>query len=143
MADDVRAAIETIPADKRWGSLCFFGEWFGGRPYDTQHDLTTVEGDNEVVVLSFDQGETLTIWNPDGVSSADDGLHVARASRVRWEWFYYGRPKTPENRYSIDYRVDSDSVITVVDTVDWYEPHHQPDPSADAVGFLRMVLTAG
>jgi hypothetical protein len=117
----------------------FFGEWFGGRPYDGQHELINVEGDNKVVVLSFDQGETLTIWDPGRVSSADDGLHVASASRVRWEWFYYGRPKAPENRYSIDYHVDSEGTITVSDTGDWYEPHHQPDPSADAVAFVRMT----
>ena len=139
MADGVRAAIDAIPADKRWGALCFFGEWFGGRPYDGQHDLTNVEGGNQVVVLGFDRGETLTIWNPGGVSWADDGLHVARASRVRWEWFSYGRPKAPENRYSIDYHVDSDGAITVADTGDWYEPHHQPDSSADAVAFVRIV----
>jgi hypothetical protein len=143
MADDVRGAIVAIPAAERWGSLRFFGEWFGGRPYDSQHTLTDVLGDNSALVLSFDGGETLTIWKPTGVSVADDGLRIARAARVRWEWFYYGRPKASENRYSIDYRVNADGSINVADTGDWYEPRHHPDPSADAVGFLKAVQILG
>ena len=91
-------------------------------------------------MLSFDQGETLAVWDPARVSVADDGLRIARASRVRWEWFYYGRAKTPENGFSIEYRVERDGAITVADTADWYEPHHRPDPSAPAVGFLKLVL---
>ena len=128
-----------MPASERWGALCFFGEWFGGRPYDNQHTLTDLSGDEDYVLLTFDEGETLGVSDPQGVSVVDDGLRIARASRVRWEWFYYGRPKTPDNRYSIEYRVDSEGVITVADTADWYEPHHQPDASADAVGFLKLI----
>lgn len=56
---------------------------------------------------------------------------------------YSGRPKAPENRYSIDYDVDSDGAITVTDTVDWYERTTDPDRSADAVAFVRIVLTPG
>ncbi|MGH3023247.1 MAG: hypothetical protein ACRDNI_06285, partial [Gaiellaceae bacterium] len=110
---------------------------------DNQHTLSGVSGDDKAIVLSFDAGETLTTWNPAGVSVAEDGLRIARASRVRWEWFYYGRPKAPENRYSIDYRVDPDGAVIVEDTVDWYEPRHQPDPSSDAVAFLKAVPTLG
>jgi hypothetical protein len=137
MADDVREAIEAMPDAERWGSLCFFGEWFGGRPYDGQHTLTRVSGDEN----ELDEGETLAIWNPAGASVAKDGLRIARASRVRWEWFYYGRPKVAENRYSLDYRVDPEGAVTVEDTGDWYEPRHQPDPSADAVAFVKGVPT--
>ncbi len=137
---DVTRAIDAIPAAERWGTLRFFGEWFGDRPYDNQHTLTEVRHDDQAIVLTFDDGETLTIWDPAGVSVADDGLHIAEASRIKWEWFYYGRPRTPENRYSIEYRVDADGAITVTDTADWYEPRHTPDPSADAVGFLKPLI---
>jgi hypothetical protein len=139
MASDVRTAVDTIPASERWGSLCFYGEWFG-RPYDNQHRLTDVRGDEGSVVLSFDQGETLAVENPIAVSVSDDGLRIAHASRVRWEWFYYGRPQTPENRFAIEYRIDSDGAIAVTDTADWRELDHSPDPSADAVAFLKPVL---
>ena len=140
MLEGVRNTIESIPLTDRWGTLCFFGEWFGGRPYDNQHTLTDVRADEDAVVLSFDEGDTLTVWDPVGVSVADDGLHISQASRLRWEWFDYGRPKSRENRYSIDYRVSKDGSITVSDTADWYEPRHTPDPSADAVAFLKPLL---
>jgi hypothetical protein len=55
------------------------------------------------------------------------------------EHFYYRRPKTPENRYWIDYRVGADGGITVFNTADWYERRHRPDPSADAVAFLKLA----
>jgi hypothetical protein len=35
MLDDAARAIEAVPASDRWGSLCFFGEWFGGRRYES------------------------------------------------------------------------------------------------------------
>ena len=128
-----------MPSGERWGSLRFFGEWFG-RPYDNQHTLTDVESLDRAIVLSFDERETLTVWDPNGTTVADDGLRIARASRVRWEWFYYGRSQTPENRYAIDYRVDVDGSIAVTDTADWYEPRHSPDPLADAVGLLKALI---
>ena len=140
MLDSVREAIAAIPADERWGSLCLFGEWFGGRPYENQHTLTAVRVDDGAVVLNFDEGETLTVWNPARVSVTEDGLRIARASRVRLEWFYYGRTQAPENRYSIDYQVDSDGAISVADTADWYEPDHRPDPLVDAVAFLKALV---
>jgi len=136
MLDEVARTIETMPEAERWGSLCFFGEWFG-RPYDNQHAITSVRIENDSVVLSFDEGEKLAVWGPAGVSVAADGLRIAQARRVRWEWFYYGRPQTPENLYYLDYRVEGDGSITVADTADWYEPRHQPDPSADAIALIR------
>jgi hypothetical protein len=139
MPNEVATAIEAMPASQRWGSLCFYGEWFGGRPYDNQHTLTGVEGDEALVILSFDEGETLAVENPRRVTVSEDGLRIGRASRVRWEWFHYGRPKTPENRFVIEYRVGSTGVIEVTDTADWYEPLHQPSPSADAVALLKGV----
>ena len=91
-------------------------------------------------MLSFNEGETLVIEHPTGVSVADDGLRIAQARRVRWEWFYYGRPKTEANRFAIEYRVASDGSIAVTDTADWYTPQHQPSVSADAVAFLNLVV---
>jgi hypothetical protein len=137
MLDEVRHAIDSMPEAERWGSLCFFGEWFGGRPYENQHALTSVQLEDNSVVLGFDGGETLSVWEPSGVAVTVHGLRIARATRVKWEWFYYGRPQTPENRFSIDYRVDGDGSISVTDTADWFEPRHQPDSCADAVALLR------
>jgi hypothetical protein len=84
MLDNVRGTIEAIPADERWGSLCLFGEWFGGRPYENQHTFTAVRVDDQAVVLNFDDGETLTVWNPAGVSVTEDGLRIAERLASDW-----------------------------------------------------------
>ena len=45
-------------------------------------------------------------------------FRIQNAARVRWEWFYYGRPKTDQNRYFMDFtrtvhRIDAQN------NVDW------------------------
>lgn len=139
MSSGVVRAVEAIPESDRWGGLCLFGEWFGGRPMENHHTLSAVRSDANAVVLTFDGGETLTVWDPAEVSVSPEGLRIARASRVRWEWFYYGRPRLPENRFSLDYQVHGDTVA-VTDTADWRERDHRPDGSADAVAFLRRLV---
>ena len=123
------------------GPLCFYGEWFGGRPYDNEHTLLDVRVTENAIALTFDEGEKLIVWEPDGVSVAADGLHIARASRVRSEWFYYGRSKVPANRFAIDYRVADDGTVSVTDTADWYEPRHSPNATVDALAFLKPATS--
>lgn len=104
---------------------------------ENHHTLDNVRADANVVVLTFDQGETLTVWDPAEVSISPEGLRIALASRVRWEWFYYGRPKVPENRFSSDYQVDG-GTVAVIDTADRCEREHRLDGAADAVAFVRL-----
>jgi hypothetical protein len=84
------------------GSLQIFGEWFG-RPGDNNHSTVAAEGDENR--LTFDDDETLDVWDPEELELGSDPLLVIRsATRVRWEWFDYGSPKTPDNRHYIEYR---------------------------------------
>jgi hypothetical protein len=132
IGEDVAAQIKALRRHKPEGSLCFFGEWFGGRP-DNIHRMTEAEGRGDAFVLHFSEGETLAVWDPSGVTITKQAFRIERASRVLWEWFYYGRPKQPENRYAIEYvRVD-DGRIEVRDTAEWAGQQHAPDPSAPAV----------
>jgi hypothetical protein len=79
------------------GSLRFWGEWFG-RPYDNCHTLVSCRAEEDVLRLSFDQGETLSTWSPTGLTLDKS---TSDADRVRWEWFSYGKAKTPENLYNL------------------------------------------
>lgn len=126
----VRQITALLPS-VRGGSLCFFGEWFGGRP-DNWHVITGAEPDGDALAVRFNEGETLTIWDPEGVTISEDEFRIERASRLRWEWFYYGRPRRPENLYLMEYVVAAGGV-TVRDTSDWFEPQHNPDLTAPAV----------
>ena len=55
LADRIQRAITKVPV----GSLRFWGERFG-RPYDNWHTLTSCRAEKNILLLSFDQGETLS-----------------------------------------------------------------------------------
>lgn len=98
----VRAIKGALP--RLHGSLQFFGEWFG-RPWDNNHSMVAAEANENRLRLTFDDDETLDVWDPTGLDLGSDHVLVIRsATRVRWEWFDYGGPKTPENRHYIEYR---------------------------------------
>jgi hypothetical protein len=130
-AETVAAQITAALPHLRRGTLRMFGDWFG-RPYDNIHTVVGAEADGELLRVEFDEHETLSVWNPEDAVISEDVFRIGRASRVRWEWFYYGRPQTSENLYAVDYVVENES-ISVSDTADWYEPQHDPDLSAPAV----------
>jgi hypothetical protein len=113
------------------GSLRIFGDWFG-RPHDNCHVLTSVDVEVDRVVLRFEQGEFLQVWSPSDPEFASHRFAIRSASRVRWEWYYYGRPHLPKNRYFLDYVVAGESV-DVTTNVDWYSPDLHPSLQEYAV----------
>jgi hypothetical protein len=104
-----------------------------------QRPHTAANGNGSLLELRFDEGETLSVWDPTDIAISEDEFRIGTAARVRWQWFYYGRPQAPENLYSIDYVVGSES-ISVTDTTDWYEPEHDPDVTAPAVELVSFPV---
>ncbi|WP_158928068.1 hypothetical protein [Acidisphaera sp. S103] len=90
-----------LPHVKR-GTLRIWGEWFG-RPYDNIHTIIAAVARGDTLILSFDQGETLTIESPGKATFDQYTFRINVASRVHWEWFYYGRERLPENLQYLDY----------------------------------------
>jgi hypothetical protein len=84
--------LEQLPC----GSLQFWGVSFG-RPYDNQHAIVRAEGEANLLRIRFNEGELLSVWSPSGLKASASVFQIADAERVRWEWYYYGRPQTPEN----------------------------------------------
>jgi len=92
------------------GSLCVYGDFFG-RPYDNVHRAIAATLDPEgCALIGFDDHETLRVWDPEGIHIGAGEFRVERASKVRWEWYSYGDPRTPENLYFIEHRVVGDNV---------------------------------
>ncbi len=129
----IASQINAVPNLKA-GSLRFWGEWFG-KPYDNQHTVVGCRSEGSTLVLDFDGAETLRIDDPKGVQFNPKVFSVADATAVRWEWFYYGRPHTPGNRYFYAF-VRSDSRITASTNVDWYKPNLAPSATEKAVEIL-------
>jgi len=104
------------------GTLCFYGHWFG-RPYDNYHQLESVTFDKQanILTLAFDEKETLEIYNPQDISEFDNHLAIDLADRIKWQWFYYGKPQTTENLYFIEV-VKHGEILIGNSNVNWYKP---------------------
>ena len=123
----------------RLGTLKVYGDWFG-RPMDNVHTAVGGElNDAGDLVLQFDEGERLIISDPRGcsfelASGRGARLRIERASRVRWEWYYYGRPRAPENLFVEEHWISGNEVLAT-STANWYEPKFAPSLVEPAVEF--------
>jgi hypothetical protein len=113
------------------GSLCVFGDWFG-RPHDNWHQIKSFEVKENYLKLIFNEDETLEVWNWQGLSENGKGFIIQHANRVRWEWFYYGRQKFPENGFFIEHVV-KDGAVTANSNVNWYSPDFKSSLANPAV----------
>ena len=129
----IAASINAQP-DIKSGTLRFWGEWFG-RPYDNIHTVARCTAIEDTLVFEFEGGERLTVHCPEGVTISQELFCIKGATRVRWEWFYYGRPHLPGNRYFYDY-VKSGSKIIGSTNVDWYKHAFVPSIENNAVEIL-------
>jgi hypothetical protein len=124
---------KSIPNVKK-GSLRFYGEWFG-RPHDNTHTLVRGEVENDRLRLFFDQGEILSIWFPRGLSIDKSTFKIKTATRVRWEWYYYGRSQVSSNLYFMEFE-RSGLGITASSNIDSYQPSLNPTIFHPAVEIL-------
>jgi hypothetical protein len=118
-ASDLAAVIAQLLPDVKRGSLVVFGDAFGGR-IDNIHTVISskASGDPERLVIGFDEGETLEVWEPGNAMISSSEFCISTASKVRWKWFYYGRPKTSENRFFIEH-VRTNEVVVAKTNSPW------------------------
>ena len=124
------AAVPNVKA----GTLRFWGDWFG-KPHDNIHRVVRCSATENALVVEFDAGERLVVENPKGVSASPNEFYITDATRLRWEWFYYGRPQTSENLYFMEYARSKDGVAGSTN-VDWYEHTFSTSSHAKAVEIL-------
>jgi hypothetical protein len=130
IADDVAKHLTTIKS----GTLRFWGHWFG-RPYDSWHRVVSCTFTGEFLKLVFNEDEALYVWDGHNAIVSAETFQIATASRVRWVWYSYGRPKTPENLYFQDFKRTADGVSPQTN-VDWYKPTFEFDLTLPAVEIL-------
>lgn len=111
-----------------------WGVWFG-KPYDSIHRIVACSGDDQKLLLEFEGGETLAIWKPEGLDTTLGVFSIKSASKVRWEWDYYGRPKLPENHYFREFVIEGSSILSSTN-VDWYAPKFEPSLRQNAAELL-------
>lgn len=113
------------------GTLRFWGEWFG-RPYDNWHQIVNSTSSSNTLYLHFDEQELLSIWDARNIVVGAQVFRISDAGRVRWEWYRYGKPKTPKNRYFEDF-LKSPKGIEWTTNIDRYKPEFHPKASEPAV----------
>ncbi len=131
MASDINRAV---PGLKR-GSLAVFGDIFGGRIDNIHTAISAIEVTPDCLRINFDGGETLDVWNPAEATFDADSFQILSATKVRWEWFYYGRPTVPENRYYIEHAHGSDGITASTDAI-WGGSIFAPSDVRPAVEIL-------
>ncbi len=130
-ANEIAERIKSLLPNVKSGTLRFFGNWFG-RPYDNHHTIESAEAKDNCLILTFNEKETLSIWNPRGFKISQDEFQIDSASRVLWQWYCYGRPQTSENLYYEDFVVEGNEVKAKTNA-DWYEPNFQTNLNEPAV----------
>lgn len=90
---------DDIIGSSKVGAFKIFGKWFG-KAFDNLHHLKGIDHDikNNILTLTFDEDEILTIWEPKGVIISKRTLEISKASKIKLEWFLYGEKKNPENK---------------------------------------------
>jgi hypothetical protein len=96
------AHTQRLLPDVHSGTLCFWGVWFG-RPHDNRHSVVRAEAEGDCLVLHFNDEEILKVWHPQGWRIDAQQFVIHSATRVLWQWYWYGRPHAPANLMSHDF----------------------------------------
>jgi len=102
-SDDLRDAISEQLQSLHPGSLTFWGIWFG-KPYDNSHRIVGADSSDGTAVIFFDHAETLIVDQPRGWSVGRGRLLIRNATRVRFQWFPYGRLPSRDSLRFEEYR---------------------------------------
>jgi hypothetical protein len=127
IAEQIQKALPGVKS----GTLRFWGVWFG-RPHDNIHAVLECEAKDDVLRIRFNEDEVLSVWFPKELTLDASKFQIFDAERVRWEWFYYGRPKTEENRFFYDL-IKTDKSVVASTNVNWGQPEMRPRRSLAAV----------
>lgn len=94
------------------GTLRFWGEWFG-RPMDNYHIIVNVQYNPQEnsLTLTFNEGETLTVWNPVNINSNPSEFYIRSASKIKWQWFSYGASQSHQNLYYKQYEKQASAIV--------------------------------
>ena len=125
---NIAERLMALPEHVRSGTLRTFGCWFG-RPHDNIHRCVAASVEESVLLLRFDRAEELEVTDASDFTVDGDVLRIPKASKVRWSWYDYGRPKTADTLMYYEYRM-SDGSVRVETNSPWPE---KPVPTEPAV----------
>jgi hypothetical protein len=109
-AAKIAQSIENQIGHLHSGTLRIFGDWFG-RPMDNLHTIISARSERDIVIVLFDLGEELQVWDPEGFDISASAFRIDQATRVVWKWFSYGSNQRPEDLHIRDYDWDQTGIL--------------------------------
>jgi hypothetical protein len=131
-AIEIAAIIQRLLPNVHAGTARFWGVWFG-RPYDNQHKVGGAEAKDERLIVHFEGQETLQVWEPSGARIDSSQFIITSASRILWQWYWYGKQPLPENLMNYDF-VRTGELISVHSTFP-FSTEQAPSVAEPAVQF--------
>ncbi len=125
-ASELAAQVQQMLPNVHSGTLRFWGVWFG-KPHDNYHTVIKAEAEGDCLVLHFNEDETLRIWHLQACQIDSGQFVIALASRVLWQWYWYGRPHAPGNLMSCEFIRNG----TKIDFTTTFPGVHDSRPSFD------------
>jgi hypothetical protein len=125
---------EILPRVKR-GPLQFWGQSFG-RPGENSQCLVACDATDDCLRLRFSGDEVLAVWNPADLKIDETTFRIVSATAIRSTWYYFDRPKTPDNLRYWDYaqhdgRIAFRTNWNTVPGSGWLEPDAASYPAVE------------
>ncbi|MGG4032396.1 hypothetical protein ABEV74_01620 [Paenibacillus cisolokensis] len=94
------------------GTLRFYGEWFG-RPMDNNHRIIRADYQEQLLLIYFDNNETLYIKFPEDVLISQEIFIIKNSKGLIWQWYYYGSEQINKNLRAYNYIVNNEAITSI------------------------------
>ncbi|KAB1645040.1 hypothetical protein [Gulosibacter chungangensis] len=108
----IATAIEDLGPRSFGGSLACFGDILGGR-VDNYHELVEVHAFSKHLILLFEDGVSVHVWRPMGLTLGVPGLAIAGASKVVLEVMPFGEHGEGTETRSTEYLVTDSGKVEI------------------------------
>jgi hypothetical protein len=106
LASDINAALPNVKS----GPMRLWGESLG-RPGEDGHPLIGCEANGDCLRVLFTEDEVLTVWNPRDVEIGPARFRIGSADAMRFTYYWWNRPRTPENIFYRDYALHEGLIV--------------------------------
>ena len=82
-----------------------------GRPGEDGHTLIACDVTDNCLRLRFTDDEVLAVWNPVDVEIGPSLFRIGNAVAMRFTYYWWDRPRTPENIFYRDYELHEGRIV--------------------------------
>ena len=130
-----QAFVETFYQKAHWQQCHDICLWGHGKETEGRHIIQHITFDDcdLMLFIQFEEGASLTVWNPGTVMESQNDLQLLTADRVKWRW----KEKGSSENYYVDYKCIGNT-LEVKTNEDSQEHVITLLPNLPAVSFRKM-----